>query len=45
MTTYHCSECEAPATVEEGEVIRSCDHEAPIIADIQAVATGESSVK
>jgi uncharacterized Zn finger protein (UPF0148 family) len=44
MTTYHCSECGAPATVEDGEVIRTCEHEAPVIADIQAVASGESAV-
>lgn len=44
-TTYHCAECGKPATVEGGEVIRTCEHDGKVIANIEAVATGQSQVK
>lgn len=48
-TTYACKECGAPVIVlqvgEATQVKRTCDHkDAPIIASLRAVATGESKV-
>lgn len=44
MTTYECSECGAEAKVIDGVVVRTCEHTAPIIANLEAVVYGESAV-
>lgn len=45
MTTYKCSWCNKPVTVTAEKVERPCGCEAPIIANIQAVARGAGGVK
>jgi len=38
-----CSQCGAPAVVENGQVIRSCDHNsAAVIVELKATVYGES---
>ena len=45
-TPLKCAECGEPATVENGEVKRTCGHDAAgVTADIEAVAYGQSSVE
>lgn len=42
---YYCKECLAEVIVIDGEIFRTCEHEeAPIIAEMEAVATGESEL-
>ena len=41
MTTYTCAKCNAPATVVNGRVIRTCACNGPVAAHIKAHATGE----
>ena len=43
MTTYECKECKAPVSVDNGTVRKSCSCEAPVIANLRAVAYGMSS--
>jgi hypothetical protein len=39
--TYKCAECGRPATVENGEIERTCEHaDAGVAADMEAVAYG-----
>ena len=43
---YKCSECGADVVVTDGEMKRACGHsDAGVIAEISAVAYGESSLK
>jgi len=42
---YQCSECGCKAQVIEGKVIRSCDHTAPVIAEMEAIAYGAGGMK
>ena len=44
MTTYECKECGAVVELIDGELVRTCDHDAPILANLTAHATGESKV-
>lgn len=45
-TRYTCKECKAPATVRDGRVLRTCNHEeAGIDAHIQAAAYGKGGVR
>jgi hypothetical protein len=40
-----CSECDAPVTNEEGQLVRQCDHhKAPVKADISAVVYGMATM-
>lgn len=44
MTTYECKECGKPVDLVDGELVRTCEHhDATIIANLTAHATGESS--
>lgn len=40
---YACAQCQASAKVENGRVVRSCGHDAPVIASIKAHARGRSA--
>lgn len=42
---YKCSECGLAVIVTEEEKIKACNHEAPIICEMDAVAEGRSSIK
>ncbi len=43
---YKCSECGLGVIIIGEEIIRACTHEdAPIIADMQAVANGKSKIE
>lgn len=43
---YRCSECGlSVAITPEGEKIKACKCEAPIIAEMSATATGKSSLE
>ena len=44
MTTYECKECKAPVTMENSTARRACCCEAPIIANLPAVAYGRSAM-
>lgn len=44
MTTYECSECGAEAKIVDGVLVRTCEHDAPIIANLTATVYGESAV-
>ena len=44
MTTYECKECKAPVSIDHGNARKSCTCEAPIIANLTAVAYGVSKV-
>lgn len=41
---YQCSECELGAMVVNGELVRFCECDAPVIATMDAVASGKSEV-
>lgn len=41
--TYTCSKCNAPATVANGIIYRTCQCNAAVIAHMKARATGEST--
>lgn len=43
MTTYQCAQCGAVAEVKDGQVVRSCACEAPVVANLMATVYGESS--
>lgn len=45
MTTYKCASCEKPVTVTPLGIKRPCDCDAPVIANIQAVARGAGGLK
>ena len=42
---YACSECGSPATVEDGVVTRTCDHDAPVTASASVTLHGKGGVK
>jgi hypothetical protein len=44
MSTYKCSECGATAIVFEGFIIRDCEHDAPVIAELEASVRGTGGV-
>jgi hypothetical protein len=45
VTTYECKECGAEVNLVDGELVRTCDHhDAPILANLTAHATGECKV-
>ena len=45
-TGYECKECSRPAIIDDGKVIRSCEHsDKPVIAVMTAVATGEGTTE
>lgn len=44
MTTYECKECGAVVKLVDGELVRTCEHDAPILANLTATATGECKV-
>ncbi len=41
---YICSECELGAMVVNGELVRFCECNAPVIAQMDAVADGKGGV-
>lgn len=42
---FICSVCNEPVFVFDGKVFRSCEHsDAPVLANIQAICTGDSAV-
>ena len=41
---YKCSKCEMLVIVLNGNVIKACKCEAPIVVEIEAVAKGKSKV-
>lgn len=45
MTTYSCKACKAPAKVVNGAVVKGCTCAAPVIANLQAVASGAGGVR
>ena len=45
MTVYKCMKCEAPVSVVNGVVVKTCACEAGIIAYIQAHAVGVGAVQ
>ena len=45
MTTYKCKDCGKPVSrTGDGEFVRPCGCEAPIIADLKATARGVSAM-
>lgn len=44
MTTYNCSKCGKAVAVTEAGIKRPCDCDAPVIANLQAVARGAAVV-
>ena len=44
MTTYQCKECGAPASVEDQKIIRSCQCNGGIIANLKAKVSGKAVV-
>lgn len=45
MTTYSCKQCGKPVTRSpDGEIVRSCKCDAPVIAHLSAVARGVAAV-
>ena len=45
MTTYACKCCGAPVTSVHGTMVRTCKCNAPIIANMKAVARGAGGVQ
>jgi hypothetical protein len=43
-TGYYCKECGAPAVIEDGKIVRSCEHTGTVIADCQAVVSQDGGV-
>lgn len=41
MSPYTCASCGLPASVVDGVVVRSCDHDVAVVAHMDAVAYGE----
>lgn len=45
MTTYTCKECGKPVSrTADGEFVRPCDCNGPVIAHLKAVARGASAM-
>ena len=42
---YKCSECGLSVVINGEEKIKACNHDAPIICEMDAVATGKSSLE
>jgi hypothetical protein len=42
---YACRDCGADAFLREGVVVRHCSCDAPVVAQMEAVARGESSAR
>lgn len=45
MSDYRCSQCNAEVKIIDGNVAKSCNHDAPIIANMSAIAVGEGTTK
>lgn len=45
MARYTCKDCGKPAVVDDGGVIRLCEHTGPVIAHMTAVARGAGGVR
>jgi hypothetical protein len=45
MTEYKCKECGFYVSVVDGQIVRQCDCDAPVIANISAIARGDGGVK
>lgn len=43
-TEYKCAECGAPATVDDGLVVRSCEHEGAVTASVSATVYGQATL-
>jgi hypothetical protein len=43
MTGYYCSACHASASIKHGALARGCACAAPVVCEMQAVATGEGA--
>jgi hypothetical protein len=43
-TGYACSVCKASALVVNGKLIRSCEHSAPVLADMTATVSQHGGV-
>lgn len=43
-TKYACAECGAPASIRDGEVVRTCAHIGTVTASIAAHAVGVGGV-
>ena len=37
---YKCVECQSSAKIVDGQIVRSCEHEAGVTADMSATAFG-----
>lgn len=44
MAKYVCRDCGAAAMLIRGEVVRKCDCEAPVVADMQSTLEGRGGV-
>lgn len=42
---YHCSKCKLAVIVREGEIIKACKCDAPVVAEMSAEATGYGGVQ
>lgn len=45
MTEYKCKKCGAPVRVMDGQIVRQCDCDAPVTANISAIARGDGGVR
>jgi len=45
MTEYKCKNCGSPVSVVDGQIVRNCDCDAPVISSISAIARGAGGVK
>jgi hypothetical protein len=45
VNDYECKACGAPVRLEDGNVLRSCECNAVVIANMQAVARGRGDAR
>ena len=45
MTTFSCKSCNAPVTLVNGGLVKTCACHAPVVANMTAVARGAGGVK
>ena len=44
-TGYYCKECNAPAFIEDGVLVRTCEHTGTVIADCEATVSQDGDVR
>lgn len=43
-TGYSCKECGAAAIIEDGVVVRACEHTGTVVAEMEATVTADGGV-